>query len=218
MRFLFLVLALTPAAVMAQKMPYAVEATTRTAIRATPSAVARSVGTVAKGAELQVYAENKRAGWYYVTRGRLRGWIPEAAIVPVRISASADSEEDLPDIPETVGTRSRVKNWTRYGTTSDDDLYYQPFTILWAESVARLWDKRISKQTGAESMTYTVIDCGRMQFTMLDSVDYDRDGRVVKSSNFKDVAKAERIVPDSAIYNLAGVICPSRRTTLVIEN
>lgn len=192
-------------------MPYTAAVTVRATLRETPAEKSKSAGILPKGTELQVHAEKGRTGWYYVTAGRLRGWIHDSMFVPLEISTVKSSDE-LPDIPESVGTRTtspETRGWKVYATSVAGDHYYKPFGILWADNIARLWTMRLAP-SGEETDNYLVIDCVRKEFMLLDSIDYDGAGKALGSTSFKSVARPSPIAPDSVVYTLSRELCRTR--------
>lgn len=78
-------------------------------------------------------------------------------------------------------------------------------------SARRAWVQYVNEKVAADrverSKNFVKVDCNAHTFQILSSVDYAKDGSVIRSAEFSELDGVMRIVPDSVGQLLQGALC-----------
>lgn len=164
-------------------------------IRSLPSTKGKVLGTVKKNAVLDVYAAEPVNKWYLITDGKLHGWISGKLTTLL---------EGSDKIASPTGKWDPGPGWEIYGPLEARQAFHKS-AITISGSVVRVWDKKWTP-TG-QLFGYLAIDCAKFKFLLLQIIEYDQAGNVVKERDFTDVAAPAPITPDTVIFNLSKAVC-----------
>jgi len=152
----------------------------RANIRETPSPKSKVVGSVKLNDILPVFANEGE--WYYVTSGKIRGWVHYSAIGKV-------NDKKLLDLSQNV-IKETKEEWVLYAKTSDSFLYYRTKEVKEVEKdIFQFWgkQKRFSAlENKAETLMLYQVNCRLYQSKNIQMIIYNKDGSIYDSAPFAE--------------------------------
>jgi len=163
-------------------------------IRESASIDSEVLATVKKGAKVKLLSTEHVSGWYYISYGKIKGWIHgnNIRIAGVKTVTKTSKAED---------------EWIYYASSSEEKYYYNPAKMSRTGSFVRLWTKSVSKKTLEKTgMVQMEIKCQSQQYRSLAGVEYYESGAVSRSWN-KSTAPFSTIIPETIIEGLYDTVC-----------
>jgi uncharacterized protein YgiM (DUF1202 family) len=167
-------------------------------VRDMPSVQSKVVGKVKKGDKLTVSASE--SPWFYVTNGKLRGWIHGSTIEVIE-----EKEETSANSKSKNYRKSYKDEWLFITKASEKDYYYNPSTMVKTKSLLKVWTKKVTPDEGS-TRTLMEINCSLNSYRVLRVVFYNTSGSVSddidnSEGEFKD------IIPDTVMDAIAEAVC-----------
>lgn len=190
--FAILIMAVCSVSVWAQKTATII--TLESNIRESSSIDSEVLATVKKGAKVKVLSMEYVNGWYYISYGKIKGWIHGNNIQIAGV--------------KTVAKKPKVNDeWIYYASSSDERYYYNPAKTTRTGSLVLLWTKAVSKKTLEKTgMVQFEIRCQSQQYRSLAGVEYYESGAISRSWN-KSTAPFSTIIPETIIEGLYDTVC-----------
>lgn len=190
--FAVLVMALCSVSIWAQTNATII--TLQSNIRESASIDSEVLATVKKGAKVKVLSTEHVYGWYYISYGKIKGWIHGNNIKIAGIKA--------------VTKTSKAKDeWKYYTSSSEGNFYYNPGKMSRKGSIVRVWTKRVSKTTYETlSMIQYEVQCSTEQIRSIAGALYNTNGSVYRSWD-NQKARFESIIPETVSEALFEKLC-----------
>jgi Bacterial SH3 domain len=180
-------------------------------VRITPSMRAGIVGTVVKGSVLA--ALRNSGAWYYIKSSKIQGWVHYTAL-----KKGGDNTEDefaaflnhkKPKVAPRKKDYSSVyeDEWLLYGTSNNENEYYNPAKMTRTGFVVSVWTKGRDKFTDSLIETSLLqIDCQASKYRSAAGVRYNPNGSVSRSWENASVSWSI-IIPDTIAESLMNTVC-----------
>lgn len=170
-------------------------------IREEPSQESKVVATVKKGTTLTATAA--QGHWYYVTKGKIRGWIHFTVI---------EKGGRLPDLTGLaiggadgpVTEAENLPEWQHFAARGGTSYYYNTNRIVRSGKTVRVWTKEVTAMTDKKKTLYE-LDCGNFRYRILSIVEYDLSGDVSNSYDYDETFIY--LVPDSIAESFYNIFC-----------
>lgn len=181
-------------------------ATEQANVRETPSAQSKVVGKVKKG---NVLSQSVTIGdWHYITFGNLRGWVHRSTVETpvVRERPRGDFIID-PYLRERSYRDVYADKWVSFFSDDEEARYYNPSTMVRKGDLVKVWTKTSNLKNFSSSSSYLIFDCEKYEFSILQTVEYNSDGKVVKDNDYRKIATFRSVTPESIGEILLKEIC-----------
>jgi len=169
-------------------------------LRGAPSSSSAVFATFNQNTKLSVLDSKHNNGWYYVARGKLKGWIQGSAIELL------DSESDR-KIVRAVDAILRDM-WEQYAATEDLKYSYNVGSLVRSGRLRTVWTRGQNKSSDrVVSKTLFQIECGTFRrYRILSSVQYGDGGEVLQSLDTPN-EQFSFVVPDTLADGLYEAMC-----------
>lgn len=171
----------------------------RANIREAPSTQAALRGTVRKGQIMTAFAN--QGNWYYVTAGKIRGWIHYTTI------QKAETKKQSQVVVKKDYSNIYQDEWLRISRSSDGITYfYNPARMTKHGSIVSVWMKGVYDDDKTESMVLYQINCQSARNRQSAGVGYYPTG-VIKYNIDDSGTKWSTVIPGSIGEILMHEVC-----------